>query len=72
MAYRQDDLVLEMVEVLFELAKTHTYIQIQIQIQMVYYFLLAPLKQKYNTIQSAHRTTVKMLIGQVIEESHAL
>jgi len=33
--------------------------------------LLAPLKQKYNTTQLTHRT-VMVLIGQVIEESHAL
>jgi len=33
------------------------------------YGLLAPLKQRYNTTQLTHRTTVKVLIGQVIEES---
>jgi len=33
--------------------------------------LLAPIKQKYNATQLTHKT-IKVLIGQVIEESHAL
>jgi len=36
------------------------------------YGLLAPLKQKYNTTLLTHRTTVKVVIGQVIEDSRAL